>query len=67
MLAQSLGCANLEARVATLPVVPVAAPRSTDTPGRADGRGSEPGQLRGSLSKKNKTDHKTDTDPWRLK
>jgi len=27
-LAQSLGCANLEARVATLPVVPVAAPRS---------------------------------------
>ena len=55
LLSAEPGCANLAARVATLPVVPVAAPRSTGTPARADGRGSEPGQLRGSLIQKEQT------------
>ena len=60
----ALSCANLAARVATPAREPGAAAGTTGTPERPDGRGSEPGQLRGSGSKKNTGGQKTDTaDP----
>ena len=63
----ALSCANLAARVATPARESGAAAGTTGTPGSTDGRGSEPGQLRGCLSKKNSHQSKTDTDPWRRK
>ena len=60
----ALSCANLAARVATPARESGAAAGTTGTPGSTDGRGSEPGQLRGSGSKKNTAGPKTDTaDP----
>ena len=50
----ALSCANLAARVATPARESGAAAGTTGTPGSTDGRGSEPGQLRGSGSKKNR-------------